>query len=82
MKSKGGLSLPDNRHKPDDRSDNKEKLQNMVHNTLENIAEAEDSMEFASGEQKENIRNKNQRRKESIESMRNEIKDESEYSDY
>lgn len=32
---------------PDDRSDNVEKLQDMVQNTIENIEEAKESMEFA-----------------------------------
>lgn len=62
--------------KPDDRSDNVEKLQHMVQNTLENIEEAEESMEFASEDQKHKIKDKNKRRKEAIEGMRDEIKDE------
>ncbi|MBL6010559.1 small acid-soluble spore protein Tlp [Bacillus halotolerans] len=63
---------------PDDRSDNVEKLQDMVQNTIENIEEAEESMEFASGEDKQHIKEKNARREESIEAFRNEIQDESE----
>lgn len=43
---------------PDDRSDNVEKLQDMVQNTIENIEEAEASMEFASGEDKQRIKEK------------------------
>lgn len=43
---------------PDDRSDNVEKLQDMVQNTIENIEEAEESMEFASGEDKQRIKEK------------------------
>lgn len=62
--------------KPDDRSDNVEKLQEMVHNTLENIEKAEESMETASPEQRWQIEAKNERRRESIEAMREEIKDE------
>lgn len=62
--------------KPDDRSDNVEKLQEMVHNTLENIEKAEESMETASPEQRRQIEAKNERRRESIEAMRKEIKDE------
>jgi len=68
--------MADFRPKPDDRSDNVEKLQEMIHNTLENIEEAEESMATASPEQRENIERKNERRRESIEAMRNEIKDE------
>lgn len=62
--------------KPDDRSDNVEKLQQMIHNTIENMEEAEESMKFASDEQKKQIQAKNERRRQSIESMRDEIKDE------
>ncbi|MDX8366954.1 small acid-soluble spore protein Tlp [Cytobacillus sp. IB215665] len=65
-----------NRPKPDDRSDNVEKLQDMVQNTIENIEEAHETMEFASDEEREQIEAKNQRREESITSMREEIKDE------
>lgn len=62
--------------KPDDRSDNVEKLQDMVQNTIENMEEAEDTMQFASQEERERIRAKNERREESIHAMREEIKDE------
>lgn len=62
---------------PDDRSDNVEKLQDMVQNTIENIEEAKESMEFATDEEKQRIQEKNARRNESIELFRNEIQDES-----
>ncbi|QTN97407.1 small acid-soluble spore protein Tlp [Bacillus sp. LJBV19] len=62
---------------PDDRSDNVEKLQDMVQNTIENIKEAKESMEFATDEEKQRIQEKNARRNESIESFRSEIQDES-----
>lgn len=65
-----------NRPNPDDRSDNVEKLQNMVQNTIENIHEAEQSMKTASHEQQQQIQKKNERRRESIAAMREEIKDE------
>ncbi|APH05101.1 small acid-soluble spore protein Tlp [Bacillus weihaiensis] len=61
---------------PDDRSDNVEKLQSMVQNTIENIEEAQDSLQFANPEERERIEAKNLRREESINAMRNEIKDE------
>mgnify|MGYP000630775456 CR=1 FL=1 len=64
--------------KPDDRSDNVEKLQDMVQHTIENIEDAEDTLEntdITSGERQQ-IEQKNQRREESISSMRKEIKDE------
>jgi small acid-soluble spore protein (thioredoxin-like protein) len=62
--------------KPDDRSDNVEKLQDMVQNTIENIEESQETMSFASGEERQRIEDKNKRRQESIEAMRSEIKDE------
>jgi small acid-soluble spore protein (thioredoxin-like protein) len=66
-----------NQPKPDDRSDNAEKLQSMLQNTEENIRAAEESLKFTDSEtQREQIEEKNERRKESIESFRSEIKDE------
>ncbi|MCG8395057.1 small acid-soluble spore protein Tlp [Bacillus atrophaeus] len=62
---------------PDDRSDNVEKLQDMVQNTIENIEEAEESMKNASGEDKQRIKEKNAKRNESLEAFRSEIQDES-----
>lgn len=67
-----------NKPKPDDRSDNVEKLQTMVQNTIENMNEAEESMQFANEEDRARIAAKNDRRRESIDEMRSEIKDESE----
>ncbi|RFU70410.1 small acid-soluble spore protein Tlp [Peribacillus saganii] len=64
--------------KPDNRLDNVEKLQEMVQNTIENIEEAQESMAFSSPDQREKIKAKNHRREESIESLRQEIRDESE----
>lgn len=61
---------------PDDRSDNVDKMQEMIHDTLENIDEAEDGMEWASNHEQQQIKDKNKRRKEAIEGFRNEIKDE------
>jgi small acid-soluble spore protein (thioredoxin-like protein) len=64
------------RPNPDDRSDNVEKLQDMVQNTIENIEEAEETMQFASPEERDKIADKNKRREEAIAAMRAEIKDE------
>jgi small acid-soluble spore protein (thioredoxin-like protein) len=65
-----------NRPNPDDRSDNVEKLQDMVQNTIENIEQAHETMQFSSPEERANIEAKNQRREEAIAAMRSEIKDE------
>ncbi|NBJ69909.1 MULTISPECIES: small acid-soluble spore protein Tlp [Clostridia] len=61
---------------PDDRSDNVEKLQEMVQDTIQNIEKAHETMQFSSGEEKEAIKEKNKRREQAIEGMRQEIKDE------
>ncbi|MGG3560749.1 small acid-soluble spore protein Tlp [Bacillus sp. 1P10SD] len=67
-----------NKPNPDDRSDNVEKLQSMIHNTIENMEAAEESLAFTDSEQqRQQIESKNQRRRESIDSFRSEIKDES-----
>nr|WP_263326687.1 small acid-soluble spore protein Tlp [Neobacillus sp. Marseille-Q6967] len=67
-----------NKPKPDDRSDNVEKLQSMIHDTIENMEAAEESMRFTTSEtQQQEIKAKNERRRESIEAFRSEIKDES-----
>ncbi|WP_270181951.1 small acid-soluble spore protein Tlp [Alkalihalobacillus sp. CinArs1] len=63
--------------KPDDRRDNAEKLKRMVQDTIENIHDAEASIEFTdSDQQKQQIQAKNERRADSIDAMREEIKDE------
>ncbi|RFB18951.1 small acid-soluble spore protein Tlp [Bacillus sp. HNG] len=72
----GGIGVTHNKPKPDDRSDNVEKLQDMVQNTIENIEEAQESMEFSNAEERQRIQAKNERREESIAAMREEIKDE------
>ncbi len=66
-----------NKPKPDDRSDNVEKLQEMIENTIVNMEEAEESMAFTdSDEQRQQIEAKNERRRESLESFRSEVRDE------
>jgi small acid-soluble spore protein (thioredoxin-like protein) len=66
--------------KPDDRSDNVEKLQNMIENTMENIRESRDYMKAhkqeMTAEQYAQMQEKNERREQSIENYRAEIKDE------
>ncbi|MGG2014701.1 small acid-soluble spore protein Tlp [Bacillus sp. S10(2024)] len=64
---------------PDDRSDNVEKLQEAVYNTIENMNEAREAAEFSNKKDRAEIEAKNERRMESIEGMRKEIKEESAY---
>ncbi|MFX3675130.1 MAG: small acid-soluble spore protein Tlp [Paenisporosarcina sp.] len=66
-----------NTPKPDDRSDNVEKLQDMVKNTIGNMEAAEETMAFTDGKELEAIREKNARREASIAGFREEIEDES-----
>ncbi|RYL93373.1 small acid-soluble spore protein Tlp [Sporolactobacillus sp. THM7-4] len=69
--------------KPDDRSDNQERIENIIGHTLQNMDEANDYVkahgEEMSEEEKQQIREKNQRREQSIEGLREEIKDEAAY---
>jgi small acid-soluble spore protein (thioredoxin-like protein) len=66
-----------NKPNPDDRSDNVEKLQEMVQNTIENMEEAEETLNGdVSGTDRAAVEAKNARREEAIEGMRREIVDE------
>jgi len=65
-----------NKPNPDDRSDNVEKLQEMIVNTIDNMQEAEETMQNVNGDERAQIEAKNERRRESIDAMRSEIKDE------
>ncbi|WP_047981170.1 small acid-soluble spore protein Tlp [Ornithinibacillus contaminans] len=71
------MAYKDTHPKPDDRSDNVEKLQHMIHDTIENIEASHETMQLSSEEEKQTIAEKNKRREEAIEGMRAEIKDES-----
>ncbi|MCE4050169.1 MULTISPECIES: small acid-soluble spore protein Tlp [Bacillaceae] len=68
--------MTNNRPNPDNRADNVEKLQDMIENTLDNIDKSEETMAFASSEERANIEAKNKRREESINAFREEVKDE------
>ncbi len=68
-----------NKAKPDDRSDNAEKLQSMIQDTLNNIDESEETIEFVSEHERENIKKKNEKRREAIDGYRDEIKDEAKF---
>jgi small acid-soluble spore protein (thioredoxin-like protein) len=70
--------------KPDDRSDNVEKLQDMIEHTIENIEQAEDTLrnpEIDMNErERQQIEDKNDRRREALDSFRSEVKDEASYN--
>ena len=69
-----------NKPKPDDRSDNVQKLQQMIQNTQENFREAKDYVNAhgseMSAKDKDEIQDKNNRRLASIDGFRAEIQDE------
>lgn len=75
------MSKFNNKPNPDDRSDNVEKLQALIQNTEEKIHKAETSMEFSGSEQQEQIKAKNERRREAIQGFKEEIKDEAHRND-
>lgn len=65
------------KNKPDDRRDNVDKIQNNINNTIENIHLAGEAIEKTDDEKmKKALKEKNERREESINSMKTEIRDE------
>lgn len=65
-----------NTPKPDDRSDNVEKLQDMMKNTKENMEAAEEMMAYLDENERKALKQKNARREESMSGFREEILDE------
>lgn len=61
---------------PDDRSDNVEKLQQLIQSTEENIHKAEESIAHGNAQDKAAIEAKNDRRRESIHAFKSEVQDE------
>ena len=63
--------------KPDDRTDNVDKIQRHIDNTIENFRKAEESLEETDSEtSRKQIIDKNHRREEALDGMRSEIRDE------
>lgn len=63
--------------KPDDRRDNARKIRNNIKNTIENIELAEDMINNIDNQKTiHDLQAKNERRKEAVEGMRQELKDE------
>lgn len=66
--------------KPDDRSDNVEKLQGAIDHTMENLRETQDHLRAHRAElnpgTRHDLTEKNQRRERAIRGFREEIKDE------
>lgn len=65
------------KHKADDRSDNVDKLQANIDNTIENMEMAEEMIaETDDDKTKKNLRAKNERRQDALDGFRQEIQDE------
>jgi len=66
--------------KPDNREDNVPKLQRMITNTIRNLREAEEYLDEHAdeigAEERSRIEAKNERRRQSLENLRAEIRDE------
>ena len=63
----------------DDRKDNVERIQKNIDMTIHNIEAAEDMMaQTSNDETKKNLQSKNERRRQALDGMRREIKDEAE----
>ncbi|MFE4141176.1 small acid-soluble spore protein Tlp [Peribacillus sp. YIM B13472] len=66
------------KHNQDNRLDNVEKIQDAIQNTEENISAANETLSFSSDVEKQAIEAKNDRRRKSIEGMKEEMQDEQE----
>lgn len=63
--------------KPDDRRDNVERIQNNIDNTVGKIEAAKEMMAVTDNDKmKEDLEQKNERREEALDGMRQEIRDE------
>jgi small acid-soluble spore protein (thioredoxin-like protein) len=62
---------------PDDRRDNVEKIQNNIDNTIQNMEAAKEMIAITDDDKtKKNLKEKNKRRDDALDSMRTEIQDE------
>ncbi len=69
-----------NKPKPDDRSDNVEKLQKNIDRTIRNMELAEEMISKTSDDKmKKDLEAKNRRREQALDGLRREIKDEADY---
>jgi small acid-soluble spore protein (thioredoxin-like protein) len=68
------------KHNPDDRSDNVERIQRNINHTIQNMELAEDMMARTDNPKTEKEPSeKNSRRRQALNGMRHEIKDEAEH---
>ena len=65
------------KHNPDDRSDNVERIQENIDNTIRNMELAEEMIEKTSDRKmKKELSEKNERRRDALNGLRSEIRDE------
>ncbi|RFM18382.1 small acid-soluble spore protein Tlp [Clostridium botulinum] len=64
------------KNKPDDRRDNVDKIQYNITKTIQNCELADEMIAKTDDEKRKNSNRKNQRRREALDGMREEIKDE------
>jgi small acid-soluble spore protein (thioredoxin-like protein) len=65
------------RNKPDDRSDNVDRIQHNISNTIENIRLADEMIEKTDDKKsRQDLEAKNERREEALDGMRHEIREE------
>lgn len=65
------------KHNPDDRSDNAQRIQSNINFTIKNMEAAEDMInETPDDKAKKALADKNERRRQALEGMRREMKDE------
>jgi len=67
------------KNKPDNRKNNVARIQKNINNTIQNVEMAEDMMQLSSDKTKKDLKEKNERRRDAIEGMRSEIKDEANF---
>ncbi|PKM78018.1 MAG: small acid-soluble spore protein Tlp [Firmicutes bacterium HGW-Firmicutes-15] len=65
------------KHNPDNRRDNVDKIQNNIDHTIQNMEVAEEMIALTDDpKKKKSLKDKNDRRKDALDGMKNEIKDE------
>ncbi len=65
------------KHKPDDRSDNVEKIQRNINHTIQNIELANEMIDKVDNQKtRQELKDKNEKREAALNGMREEIRDE------
>jgi small acid-soluble spore protein (thioredoxin-like protein) len=65
------------KHNPDDRRDNVDRIQNNIDHTIQNIDETEERIALSDDPKtRKTLKAKNERRRDALDGMRNEIRDE------